>query len=410
MPGTIYTVYDALVFADREVPYRDVATIFRNRLQEIRSELPANMNELSNKDIDPVIIGILSRYCEAWYQGLCDFLADTGVEEKSIHKIVSRKLDIAIHACQEEPREIIENNAKKHATPDGVLEKGHFVFKVLMRDKLFDMIANYPNLLPEDDFYNWVYSMAIETSKIVAAKGKQLTGQNPPGKFTAETHAALFGILIRNSLKIGGDSAGKVCEEGVRLYGLQRGARMGKRALQNGDDLTMLNYMAYGEWKPSEGQFDIRETAQVPSAVTRVYKCPWQVTWEKLGFLEEGRLYCKYIDKNLALGFSREINLGINGNQMEGDEYCEFVYNDARLDDENRARLTEKRAKLGDSCIKGWEYHSMHLFNTIGSIIKEKLENGDGILDKTLKDFTMLYGENAGEVLLKADSVDFEVI
>ena len=229
-------------------------------------------------------------------------------------------------------------------------------------------------------------------------------------KFTEETHAVLFGILIRNALQMGGSSAVNVCEEGIQLYGRQRGMRMGKRALMNDDDLSMLNYMAYGEWKPSEGQFDIRETAQIPSVVTRVYKCPWQVAWEKFGFLEEGRLYCKHIDKNLVLGFNQELRLGINGNQMEGDEYCEFVYNDAEMNNENRKKLAEKRVLLGDSCIKDWEYHSMHIFDTISGLIKEKLKNGQEIVNKVINDFTSIYGKQAGEILEKAKEIDFDSI
>ena len=82
---------------------------------------------------------------------------------------------------------------------------------------------------------------------------------------------------------------------------------------------------------------------------------------------------------------------GINGNQMEGDEYCEFIYNDAKLDCENCVKLNEKRMKLGDSCIRDWEYQSMHLF-ILSVVLSKRNLKMDGILDKTIKDFTMLYG------------------
>jgi len=410
IPGTIYTIYDALTSIDLDISYKDVATIFRDRLQEKQKSLPKNQNKLINQDIDTKIIYILNKYCDSWYQGLHDYLIYTGVEENSINRIVSRKLDIAIHACQEESREVIEFNAKKHATPNGVLEKGHFVFRVLMKEKLLKVISDYKKKLPDHSFYDWVYSMAIETSKIVAAKGKQLAGNAPYERFTAKTHASLFGLMVRNVIKVHGEKGREVCEEGVQLYAKQRGARMGKRAMKNGDKRTMLNYMAYGEWKPVSGTMDIRESAQSPSVVTRVYKCPWNVTWQKLGFMEEGRLYCKHVDKNLAIGFSGELNLGINGNQMEGDEYCEFIFNGAELNEKNREKLDKKRTSLGDSCIKDWEYHSMHLFSAISGLIKERFEDGEEIIDNILDDFVSVYSKNAGDILIDSKGIDFSDI
>ena len=410
IPGMIYTIYDALVSINQDVSYRDVATIIRDRLQEKQRSLPKNKNKLINNRIDTKLIYILNKYCDSWYQGLHDYLKDTGVDEESINKIVSRKLDIAIHACQEESREVIEFNTKNHATPNGVLEKGHFVFMVLMKDNLFKAISDYKEKLPAQTFYDWVYSMALELSKIVTSKGKQLAGNIPYEKFTAETHASLFGLMVRNVIKVHSDKGREVCEEGVCLYAKQRGARMSKRALKNGDEPTMLNYMAYGEWKPVEGTMDIREAAKSPSAITRVYKCPWNVTWQRLGFMEEGQLYCKHIDKNLAIGFSSELNLGINGNQMEGDEYCEFIYNGAELSSENQEKLSRKRSSLGDTCIKDWEYHSMHLFSTIGGIIKEKFEDGEEIIDSILDDFASIYSGYAKEILIDSKRIDFSEI
>lgn len=410
IPGTIYTIYDALVSVNQEIPYTDIATIFRDRLQENHKTLPKNQNELIIKDIDTKLIYILNKYCDSWYKGLHDYLKETGVKEESINKIVSRKLDIAIHACQEEPREVIEFNSKNHATPNGVLEKGHFVFRVLMKDKLFRTISDYKENLPSQTFYDWVYNMAVETSEIVTLKGKQLAGNMPVERFSAKTHASLFGLIVRNVMKVHGDSGREVCEEGVQLYAKQRGGRMGKRALVNGDELSMLNYMAYGEWKPVSETMDIREAAKIPSAITRVYKCPWNVTWQKLGFMEEGRLYCKHIDKNLVTGFDKDLKLGINGNQMEGDEYCEFIFNGAELSEENQKALNNKRAALGDSCIKDWEYHSMHLYSTMCSLVIESFNDGEQIVSNILGDFVAIYSKEAGDILVKSKEINFNEI
>ena len=228
-------------------------------------------------------------------------------------------------------------------------------------------------------------------------------------RFTPGTHALLFGLLVRNAVKTCGDEAVAVCEDGLKRYAMQRGKRMALRTKKHGDELTMLNYMAYSEWKSKSGIIDIKEKDQSP-AVTRVYRCPWYETWKRFGFLEEGRLYCRHIDKYLLKGYNNSLKLELKSILTKGNDFCEFVWYGVAMNDTDRSYLTKKKEYLGDSCIMNWEYHCMHLFKTVGEAIENGLEKGGVAIDRAVDEFSKICGSQAVKILRKSQDYDFNVI
>ena len=64
-------------------------------------------------------------------------------------------------------------------------------------------------------------------------------------KYSARDHAFVYGVIAQEILAEVPD-APAVLEEAIKVYGLQRGSRMGQTAEAFGDDRTMQTYLAYG--------------------------------------------------------------------------------------------------------------------------------------------------------------------
>ena len=104
-------------------------------------------------------------------------------------------------------------------------------------------------------------------------------------KFTARDHAYVYGVIAQEIMSRC-EGAEAILEEAIKVYGLQRGSRMGQTCDLFGDERSMQTYMAYGEWAPAPGEMDIAIPEESPSAVWNVKKCPWSQEWTEKGMLE----------------------------------------------------------------------------------------------------------------------------
>lgn len=229
--------------------------------------------------------------------------------------------------------------------------------------------------------------------------------------FTPSHHAALFGIIAKEAVERAGEDGKNAVLEGVKLYALQRGSRMKKRAIKNGDPLTMSTYRAYCEWIAPAGSIDRVTVQKSPAHVTRNFACPWHTYWRDHGLLSEGYLYCRYIDEYLVRGFNNSLELNVNAVHTDGkSEYCEFVWNGIDLTPENEKEISIMRERVQASAVKNWEYHIGHLYQTIGKVLRERLTNGDVIMQKAKTKFILDYGKQGEMVLEKSKDIDYNEI
>lgn len=145
--------------------------------------------------------------------------------------------------------------------------------------------------------------------------------------FSERHHALLFGLVAKTVFEQVGKEAGEAAiQVAVRRYGEQRGRRMALRALVNGDELSMTNFLIYGEWRSGTGlgQHEISvEGAHVRMVVPR---CPWALTWMEADLSHYGRLYCQEIDQAIVRGFNPNQIIDVNKTQTNDGEPCDFLY------------------------------------------------------------------------------------
>lgn len=406
IPFALFSMVDALKKTGCKINHKDLATCMRGYFEEKYQYFPKNSTKCSTEILNADTRKIIVQFCDSWFTGIIDYLVEQGMEKDKARNIIIAFIDITLHACQHEERETLEVTAKDHATKGGVLERGILCFEALMKDKLMAVFADKKQDKYTSQFFDWIYNTYKVIAEVVALHGRRLSGSELPFEFTEEVHAVVFSLFVKNMLKLGGKEGKDAAVAGIKLYADQRGSRMAKYALKNGDELTMLNYMVYGEWRPKEGDMDIREHSKKP-VTNRVYKCPWYTAWEKYGLLEEAEYYCKYIDKMLVKGYNKDLELKVNLIHTCGDECCEFVWDTLEFTDENLALLAEKKKSVGDSCLRSWKYHTGHIISAMSQAAKEILDNSDEVINKTFEDIGIIFGAKAQRLMQEIPENDY---
>lgn len=370
---------------------------------------PAGSTPCSREGVPEVVNALLMQMDERWMKATVDFLVDVGMPKETAERILIANVDLKLHCCQLQPREKTEDDLRNHATKGGVAERARMCYEILLEPVFQKRFTNVQELLSDPKFFDLCEDVAYEISRIVAIHGRKLDGDSNSVVLKPDHAAMLFALFVRNAKAMAGESGATAAHEGLLLYADQRGSRMAKRASAHNAPNTMLNYMVFGEWSALPGTMIQENVELVPNVVTHVHMCPWYTVWKRMGFLEEGEEYCKYIDYNLVKGFNSELELGVNQVRTCGAPYCEFVWNGCALDATNAAYLEEQKKVLGDSCKKDWLYHTQHTY----SAMKEKLADlpqYSMILEKTMKDFEVLYGSAIRKAVEDCEAVDFYAI
>ena len=216
-----------------------------------------------------------------------------------------------------------------------------------------------------------------------------------------EHHAVLFALLAKHAILSCGDAGQEALLDGVTNYGLERGARMASNAAANLDPITTMTSQAYGEWIPGPdepmtfGQLRIEPTFQ-----TYITTCAWCTAWKKHGLLDYGKYYCVNIDKAVYKGFCSDFTCTPSSVFLSfGGDQCVFDWGNALTKDEVKA-LADKKAELGTSCMKDFNFHTAHLLHTVGNTIKSRLgSRGEAIVNSAADEYISIFGKEYYDVL-----------
>ncbi|MCW4011515.1 MAG: L-2-amino-thiazoline-4-carboxylic acid hydrolase, partial [Candidatus Bathyarchaeota archaeon] len=357
------------------VSHSDVASAYRywhqkNRDYYVEESVPSPLDAVPSEGG-----AILGDIYEAWYSGASKYLYNIGVDPKTVNRLLTVFADLYLQSYQVGSKDQIMQNVRNHATKGGVLERGCLCFDLFVRDKMKSTIETGLDKI-DADFIQWVEDISYNIAEIVANHGKRLSGSAEKKAFTPKNHAILLGLFARNAKEMAGEQGRTAVENGVIQYGMERGARMAKRAENNGDELTSLNFQVYGEWTSEPGDMEVNHLKEGTQYIAEVTKCPWYTTWQSYGFLEEGISYCKHIDESVSKGYSEDVPFSVLGVRPLGESSCKFVWKDLVLDKETLKKISMKKQSVSETTIKDWEYHSQHLFSSLKNSLVEALGNG----------------------------------
>ncbi len=222
-------------------------------------------------------------------------------------------------------------------------------------------------------------------------------------KFTAQHHALLFTSISKQAIhQLGKKKGEQILRKAVRRYGQQRGKRMALRAEKNGHALTVESYLAYGEWEVSKDEMNSKLTQIDSDARLNIFKCPWHTVWKENNLLEYGKYYCEEIDTALVHGFNPDLGIKIYSIQTNGDEHCDFIFRNSR-------HTFSKKLKPGSNTIMPWDYHTGHLFKTVGDVIKQEFGTAaEMIMENALTNFINFSSKEHIEIVKKYLNSNFD--
>jgi hypothetical protein len=225
-------------------------------------------------------------------------------------------------------------------------------------------------------------------------------------RLTETHHALLFAWMTRAIVRRAGRKKGEAAIlKAVRCYGEQRGRRMALRTLAEGQELSMTNFLVFGEWRGSEASKGQAEKfAAGPDVRSCVRICPWNSAWVDDNILPYGRLYCQEIDHALVRGYNPELELEVRQTLSNDGEPCEFVYHQASLEEAGR-----KAIDLGEKAVMPWAYHCGHLYATFSqALIEEFGQVGREAVDEAMLEFATRFGDQAARLVHSYQDTDFD--
>lgn len=220
-----------------------------------------------------------------------------------------------------------------------------------------------------------------------------------------EHHAILFALMSKYAITLCGDEGKEAILKGMTKYGNERGHRMALNATTHGDPLTTMTNQAYGEWKPDyPGQMEFGQIRCEPTLQTYISKCAWCDAWKKHGLMDYGKYYCVNVDNAVYQGFRSDfVCTSISTALSWGGDCCKFDWGHPITPEENAA-LAEKKAELGTSCMKDFNFHTAHLLHTVGQTLKEELGiKGEEAVKKAEEEYAEMFGQEYLDILKEVD-------
>lgn len=216
---------------------------------------------------------------------------------------------------------------------------------------------------------------------------------------TIEHHAVLFALFAKYTIEGFEEKGKEIIYTGIENYGQERGKRMAERASANGEALNFVNSQAYGEWVSEKGQMEFGIVSMEPEYISNVTKCEWCESWKKHNLLDYGKYYCINIDSAVFNGFNEKFHMEATSNLSFGADHCEFHWGNP-INQEDVIELSKKKAELGNSCIRDFNFHTAHLLHSMSATLKNDLgEDGKVIIEKALEKYVEIFGEQYLTVL-----------
>ena len=228
--------------------------------------------------------------------------------------------------------------------------------------------------------------------------------------FYIEEHAVLYALLVRAARTLYGQQGTAASISGTKLYATQRGNRMAARTLADGRECTPLNYMIYSEWQDSKSWSEGKTISLSPVHHTQTLRCGWYDSWRKHDLLEDGKLYCEYVDAYLVKGYNPNNQLELRETLSHEGCCCDFYWIGRSFSSEQELRQAmELAAQLSPKTVKDFLYHSGHLLSAMSQAYTDCLgeEAAQTITNQALEEFKKRFGKEKWEALLLESNQDF---
>lgn len=382
IPDTIFAIADILFGGDEGAVHHLACILYG--LQQGDPVVPKEGTEQKLRQmLDSVRRGI--------FDGTVRALAEKGVplEEARANQAVTISQQFRVTAL--ETRRTILYNTRKHATKGGITERG----EIFLTQKIKPQLSLFFGAINDTDpaqVYRTLEALYHDLTQDVAEHGGRLAQHSEKRDNGLEQHAVMLGLLAKYAIAYAGDEGRDAFVAGVKRLGEERGTRMAARAILRGDRLDFINSQAYGEWRAAPGEMEFATFSTPATAVSLSPKCAWNDYWRKHGLLEYGKYFCTCIDASVIRGFNSSFDCEVISNLTWGADSCKFDWK-VKLTPEEEAQIERKKAELGKSCVREFNYHIGHVVHSVGGEIIYLLgADGKDAVDAAVFEFTCIFG------------------
>lgn len=221
------------------------------------------------------------------------------------------------------------------------------------------------------------------------------------GGFYIDDHATLFALIAREAVTRFRGDGGAAIRRAVAAYCMERGSRMAARCVADGEELTMRNYILYGEWDDPRGESRSEAAAFEPNYRTNVVVCGWREAWHRRGLLEYGKIYCEHADHYLVRGFNPELELRMGKILSQGGDVCEFDWMGCDFRDATEI-ARRRREKISRGVVRDFLYHCGHLLSTARRelIFEMGFRRGEEVISSALSEYRKIFGALKKNILI----------
>ena len=197
----------------------------------------------------------------------------------------------------------------------------------------------------------------------------------------------------------------------TQFYAEQRGRRMAKRAIADGQPLTYETYRMYGEWESTAemkaagcaNRSEVVSTA--PAFEFHVFACPWHEQFKEMELTEAGLTYCAHLDNSICRGFNPYLVYEVPQTLHDHDHCVQRVLN-PQGEPPDPAKAGPREARL-----RSFEYHCAHSYWSYAKTCEAIFgEAGKTLAEAVLADIAKDWGGAYASALEKYATTDFEMV
>lgn len=227
--------------------------------------------------------------------------------------------------------------------------------------------------------------------------------------FNEKLHAFIAARFYVRLTEAFGERGRLAFVQGTQTYAEQRGKRMAKRAIRDGQELTFTAYLRYGEWMPTREMIDAGQSNSStveqwePDYTIHIHRCPWHAQFAEMGLPEAGREYCRHLDNSICRGFNPYLTYLVP-QTLHDCPYCIQTVPDAGL------TAGADYSKHPDR-VKPFEYHCAHSYWSYSATVRTIFgQAGAQIAPAVLDDIAEAWGRDAADTLLNYRHTDWLAI
>lgn len=238
--------------------------------------------------------------------------------------------------------------------------------------------------------------------------------------FHEKLHAYIAARFYVRLVRTYGEKGQAAFVHATQFYAEQRGRRMAKRAIADGQPLTYETYRAYSEWESTQeiraqGCANRSEVVSTdPVWEFRVFVCPWHEQFAAMGLKEAGLAYCAHLDNSICRGFNPYIVYEVP-QTLHSAPYCvQRIANQQGLAPSQPAQALSfdpDKARPRAERLRSFEYHCAHSYWSYAGTCRAIFgKEGSDLALEVLSDLASDWGAEAAAVLEKYADMDFEMI